>query len=495
MNIRNIKRSGLEVSNMNDNYVGASVLNVITESLYDNPMVVFREYVQNAVDSIYKNDDYLNKCEVRIIYKSNSLLFLDNGQGIIKKDFIKEMVSIGASGKRRQKNLGYKGIGRLSGVPYCKELVFINICDYKNKEIQIYKIDCNIYDKLKNREEFFSMDFKGLMEKIGCTLTDYKSYSDIVCDALSNNNELLEKTNTGFLVIMKDISAVLKEVISNVGFKRNLQWLLPVNFESELIKSDKKELFKDLLNDKSNPVKYCNIYYNDNQIFRPISKEMLRDYVCKCDFKYAVGFHSFSGSKIAIDKNNIFSGIRIYVDNMLLCDESELLRNLENFGLTEHTMNGLLQTVRGIGAMIYITDKVNICSNARRTFVEVTDEGTLMFLRLLNEFINIIYDARYALSKYVSSREKYINDIEKNNKLRNEALVCLQKLAQDKISLTAEEVTNFDDLDIIEKKRIIKRHIAQIVDNKIKEYLKSDVKNNTKLAYEDFVDWLYKHKN
>ena len=35
--------------------VGAGILNIITESLYDKPIVVFREYVQNSVDSFFKS--------------------------------------------------------------------------------------------------------------------------------------------------------------------------------------------------------------------------------------------------------------------------------------------------------------------------------------------------------------------------------------------------------------------------------------------------------
>ena len=38
---------------MTNEFVGAGILNIITESLYDNPIVVFREYVQNAIDAIY----------------------------------------------------------------------------------------------------------------------------------------------------------------------------------------------------------------------------------------------------------------------------------------------------------------------------------------------------------------------------------------------------------------------------------------------------------
>lgn len=62
---------------MSNNYVGAGILNIITESLYDNPIVVFREYVQNSVDSIFKErcqDDY----EIKIWYEENDLCFLDN---------------------------------------------------------------------------------------------------------------------------------------------------------------------------------------------------------------------------------------------------------------------------------------------------------------------------------------------------------------------------------------------------------------------------------
>ena len=47
--------------------------------------------------------------------------FLDNGKGIKTDDFCNEMIKIGNSSKKRTKNLGYKGIGRLSGVPYCKK--------------------------------------------------------------------------------------------------------------------------------------------------------------------------------------------------------------------------------------------------------------------------------------------------------------------------------------------------------------------------------------
>lgn len=104
---------------MNDYNVGAGILNIITESLYDNPIVVFSEYVQNSIDSILKNKVNRDKCEIRIWLNDNNLFFLDNGMGIEASKFKEEMLKVGASSKKKQSNLGYKGIGRLSGVPYC----------------------------------------------------------------------------------------------------------------------------------------------------------------------------------------------------------------------------------------------------------------------------------------------------------------------------------------------------------------------------------------
>ena len=46
---------------MSENKVGAGILNIITESLYDNPIVVFREYVQNSVDSFLKSRENTEK--------------------------------------------------------------------------------------------------------------------------------------------------------------------------------------------------------------------------------------------------------------------------------------------------------------------------------------------------------------------------------------------------------------------------------------------------
>lgn len=203
------------------------------------------------------------------------------------------------------------------------------------------------------------------------------------------------------------------------------------------------------------PTKFYNISYNNRAIERPIKNEMLRRYTCKCDFKYAIGFHSFYGDRINISKENKFSGIKLYLDNMLLCDENELIPILQKYGLIKHTANELIQTVKGIGAMIYITDKINISPNARRTFIEVTDDNSLEFLRYLAEFVNNIYIARYALSKYSSAKKALDQPKEKLEQLRMDANSALQKLASEKITIQFDEDSpiKFQNLDEIEKRK------------------------------------------
>lgn len=488
---------------MKDYNVGAGILNIITESLYDNPIVVFREYVQNSIDSILKNEINREKCEIRMWLDNATLFFLDNGMGIEESKFKDKMIDIGASSKKKQSNLGYKGIGRLSGVPYCKKLIFVNIINYAQKIVQTYTIDSEKYEEIKNNESYTSLSFGELMDRIGCYGESAVIGSLDLLSEIQKYDDLLQVNNSGFLVMLNDISMVLDKIVNGDDFLQQLGWLLPVNFCDELYELKKGELkigelFEEMTEEDDNgvvPAQYCNIYYNDDKILRPIKEEMLREYVCKCDFKYAVGFHTFNSDRIVIDKNNIFSGIKIYIDNMLLCDEKELIQNLENYGLLEHTSNGQLQSVRGIAAMIYITDKVGISANARRTFIEVTDSASIDFLKMLAEFVNKIYETRYALSNYVSAKKKQQVGEEKLKELRTKALENLQDLAKENIELTIEdgdEENDFNNMSVTEKKRYLKKKISTQLDSKVKEYILQLDSLEFSDAYEKFIRWLEK---
>lgn len=491
-------------AHMPNNYVGAGILNVITESLYDNPIVVFREYVQNSMDSFLK--DPKDEHEIQIWQEENSLFFLDNGNGIQADKFENEMKTIGGSTKRRTQNIGYKGIGRLSGVPYCEKLYFLNILDYKNGILQQFSIDGTKYKNIKDIEDA-DLTFEHLIDQIG----EYKQNINLqncpplIKNAVKKHHEMLSRTNNGFFVILSDIRYVLKSAIGDKDFFENLQWLLPVDFAPELYEEDYsyRVLFEDFTQTKDGTdsiIKYCNIYYNNKKILRPITKESIRTYICKKNYDYAIGFHTFRNDRIFIEKNNNFSGIRLYIDNMLLCDETELIQNLANFGLLHRPLNGSIQAACGIGAMIYITDKVNISANARRTFFEVTDSDSIKFLKKLASFVENVYDARYALSNYYSARDKHLSDTKKLKTYKEKALKNLEELASLEIKVTTDDsIPTFDTLSDIEKRKILKNNLQKKLDEKSKEFIRWLNPNefasmDQNLLLSKFLEWLASNK-
>ncbi len=483
--------------------VGASIVEIITESLYDKPIVVFREYVQNSADSlrIAEKSDPVSELEIKIWKEKNSLYFLDNGTGIASEEFATTMGSIADSAKMRSKSIGYKGIGRLSGLSYCQKLTFVNIVDYEQNHFQTYVIDCLKYSQLRKKGELYNLQFADLMKLIS-TLEEYPDISEIK-KILTPYVALFEKRNTGFLVVLDSLSPVLNATINEKSFFENLSWLLPVPFQDELLTKsdgdDTHELFLDLSTaaafsgEFTVPAKSFNIYYNNKIIKRPITRELLRGYLCKSNLgQYAVCVHTFSNSGIVINNKNSFSGIRMYIDNILLCDESELIPALQQFGMISHTVNETIQAVRGIGAVIYIVDKVSISANARRTFIDVTDEDSFSFLNLIGEFVENVFQARYALSGYYSAKKKEETTKDNLDELRTKAENALVKLARQEIVLEEDPEPSKDFLDLqpAEKKRIIKSKISKDMNTRIKRYIEQTTDFNLDTYFEDFITWL-----
>lgn len=487
--------------------VGASIVEIITESLYDKPIVVFREYVQNAADSLREAECNCpaQMLAIRIWKSGETLFFLDNGTGIKPNDFFDRMGTIANSAKSRSKNIGYKGIGRLSGLSYCNKLQFINIADYKNKVFQTYEIDCLKYMDLRRAGELSDLPFSSLMERI----SRYDANPPVlpIETIIGANKELFEDRNTGFLVVLNDITPVLRNAIQDKKFKEDLEWLLPVPFHEELrtpLDSDcSHELFEDLeqqpafKNDFSAPAKSFDIQYNGCSLKRPIIRNRIRDYLCKSNLgEYAVCVHTFSNAGIAINNRNPFSGIRMYIDNILLCDETELIPALQQFNILSRTSNEAIQSVRGIGAVIYITDKINISANARRTFIDVTDEDSITFLKLIGEFVENIIQARYAMSKYYSAQKKELQEYEQLQDLKGKAEEALVKLAQQEVVLEDQSIqsSDFSELKPNEQRQIIKAKITKSMNERIKRYIEEEQNFDPENCIDNFISWLLRHE-
>ena len=127
--------------------IGKFTLESLTTGMYNDPEIVYREYIQNAVDSfdnaveqkIMTADD----CRIEIIVDADrqEISIKDNGTGISKEKAVKTLLDIGNSNKTHTSNRGFRGIGRLGGLSYCKKLSFCTSAQ-NEPEKTIVTFDC-----------------------------------------------------------------------------------------------------------------------------------------------------------------------------------------------------------------------------------------------------------------------------------------------------------------------------------------------------------------
>lgn len=112
-------------------FVGKDILELLSSSMYVNPLTIYREYVQNAVDSIdeavsagFLTSSDSGEIEIRLDQSNRRVTIRDNGFGIPNEEFRQRMLSFGGSSKRNSSARGFRGVGRLSGLGYVQQLVF-----------------------------------------------------------------------------------------------------------------------------------------------------------------------------------------------------------------------------------------------------------------------------------------------------------------------------------------------------------------------------------
>jgi len=111
--------------------IGKDVLELVSSAMYVDPLTIYREYVQNAADSIDEAQAARllqkgEKGQVRIEIDSQHrrVRIQDNGTGLRWADFGRRLTALGASAKRGGTARGFRGVGRLAGLAYAQCLTF-----------------------------------------------------------------------------------------------------------------------------------------------------------------------------------------------------------------------------------------------------------------------------------------------------------------------------------------------------------------------------------
>jgi hypothetical protein len=163
-----LQRDGVDPSAIR---IGKDVIEIITTGMYVSPITVYREYIQNAADSfdVARSRGLLGPQErgrvsIAFDHSARSVTIRDNGAGISSRDVLSVLLAIGGSHKRGTQARGFRGVGRLSGLAYCRELEFRTKTSGE-KKITSVSWDCRL---LRERlaDAAFDADLKRIISDV-----------------------------------------------------------------------------------------------------------------------------------------------------------------------------------------------------------------------------------------------------------------------------------------------------------------------------------------
>ena len=105
--------------------VGPSILGLVTSGIYDDPLMVYREYIQNAADELSRRNGVEGKVEIFIDPRQKKVSICDNGPGLTYQECLEELVPVSQSKKCLGQDRGFRGIGRLSGLAFAESVTFL----------------------------------------------------------------------------------------------------------------------------------------------------------------------------------------------------------------------------------------------------------------------------------------------------------------------------------------------------------------------------------
>ena len=108
----------------NELVVGGDILRLVTTGMYNDPLVLYREYLQNAADSLSSLGSGDGTVTINIDPLGSQVTIMDNGTGLSPDDAAQRLVAVGGSAKDGAIDRGVHGIGRLSALAFAQSICF-----------------------------------------------------------------------------------------------------------------------------------------------------------------------------------------------------------------------------------------------------------------------------------------------------------------------------------------------------------------------------------
>lgn len=389
--------------------MGLRLLETLTSALYEDPIVFFREYVQNSADAFTRHPVTNARIDIKIDKKNKKIVFLDNGYGIPKKDFIDKMTSIGKSDKSKAiDQIGFRGIGRLAAMPFCKELIFKNKVE-NEEEIQVFSWDGEKYNTLLSQSE--TDDLESAIEQI--TQKSILKYEGNISDHF-------------FKVELVSYRTEIEELVNGKDFKQNLCRLLPLKYaDSFEAKKSIHSHYEKFMGESLEKYEF-DVYLDNEQLYKPYSEaHILESDVVFWDLSFEqlseevpaekIGVLWFTfNRKVSSNPANSPRGIFVRSKNMLLGNEYAIADSVSK-GNNDYvtTYRELTQTLNGVYGELLI-DTQRLSDNARRDWFKIdlnSNQLRVILTDYLKKLTTYRRDASAAFNdkKAESKRTKVIN--------------------------------------------------------------------------------------
>ena len=86
---------------------------------------MYREYLQNALDAAKPIATEIARVDICIDLANRNVRIRDNGRGLSASEVRKQLLPVASSGKRHGVDVGFRGVGRLSGLVFAESVSFV----------------------------------------------------------------------------------------------------------------------------------------------------------------------------------------------------------------------------------------------------------------------------------------------------------------------------------------------------------------------------------
>lgn len=374
--------------------IGKYTLESLTNGMYASPLDLYREYIQNAVDSIdaameekLEREDYF-EIAINLDTEKNMVSIFDNGRGLRQNDAIAMLVDIGNSKKQRTQNRGFRGIGRLAGLGYCEELIFTTSFGGEGTKTIIH-FNAQLLKELLMSSNDENVSVHDVMEQvISAEVAEEKlkrHYFEVKMIGVTGNAGLLDEEQVKNYLIQH----------SPLPYSKQFKWQSPIQ--------EKVRMAGYII------PSYC-ICLNGQELYKPYTDSFISDRVKKVidniqdihvkpfyrnNVLSAILWYAQTSFYGTINDNTI-KGIRVRQGNILIGDKSTC-----NSYFKEERFNGWI-----IGEL-HVLDP-ELIANSRRDDFEKNDAYYLLINNLKEWAFDLSKDIRHISYERNLSREKKV---------------------------------------------------------------------------------------